>query len=405
MKPVNTPFAIRWLMIAALAFVAACDDSAPLSPPARSRADVAVDPSRTTATATWSQVARDLVRTRQSNAFQAVRNYATLNLAQYNAVIAADRGANGGRLSQRAAVAAASAVALAYLYPSDAAALEMLVQQQINTPGWLEEGVIDVAASLAVGRAEGEQVVARAKTDRMFDPWTGTVPTGPGIWYSSATPPAPPGGAAFGGAKTFFLESGAQFRPGAPPAFGSSGFNTALAEVRTYSDTRTAEQDSLAKYWALPTGTFTVSGWWNREAATLAAAHALDERRTAHLLALASMTTFDALIACNDAKYIYWLLRPTQADPAIKLAIGLPNFPSFPSNTACISSAESEIIGALIPSERDRLRALADESAHSRIFAGIHYRFDGEVGLALGRRVARHALENDVRGHDRFHLR
>jgi hypothetical protein len=79
-----------------------------------------------------------------------------------------------------------------------------------------------------------------------------------------------------------------------------------------------------------------------------------DERRTAHLLALASMATFDALIACNDAKYIYWLLRPTQADPAIKLAIGLPNFPSYPSNTACISAAESEIIGALIRSERDR---------------------------------------------------
>jgi hypothetical protein len=404
MKSPNTP-SVRWLLIAAVVSVAACDDPLPVGPPAaKSHSEVAVDPVRATASATWSQVARDLVRTRQSNAFQAVRNYATLNLAQYNAVIAADRG-DGGRLSRRAAVAAASAVALAYVYPSDAAGLEALVQQQINTPGWLEQGVTDVAASLAVGRAEGEKVVARAKTDHMFDPWTGTVPTGPGIWYSSATPPAPPGGAAFGVARTFLLESGAQFRPGAPPAFGSSDFNAALTEVRYHSDTRTTEQDSLAKFWALPVGTFTVSGYWNREAATLAAAYAFDERRTAHLLALASMATFDALIACNDAKYIYWLLRPTQADPAIKLAIGLPNFPSYPSNTACISAAESEIIGALIPSERDRLRALADESAHARIYAGSHYRFDGEVGLALGRRVARHALENDVRGHDGFSLR
>src|SRR5262247_1149064 len=108
MQPLNTPFATRWSLVAALVLVAACDDPIPLGPSAsQSLSDVAVDPSRATASATWSEVARNLVRTRQSNAFQAVRNYATLNLAQYNAVIAVDRGS--GRLSQRAAVAAASA--------------------------------------------------------------------------------------------------------------------------------------------------------------------------------------------------------------------------------------------------------------------------------------------------------
>ena len=396
----STPFIIRSFALATTVVVVACAEPVPVDPtPARLRAAVAETP-RVTATAEWSEMARTLVRRRQSNAFQAVRNYATLNLAQYNAVIAADRGdPHRGRLSQRAAVAAASAVALAYVYPSDAPALDALVHQQVNTPGWLEEGVIDVETSLAVGRAAGEDVVARAKTDHMFDPWTGTVPTGPGIWYSSTIPPAPPGGAAFGAARTFFLESGSQFRSGPPPAFGSSEFNAALAEVRHYSDTRTAEHDSLAKFWALPVGTFTVAGYWNREAAILAAEHAFDERRTAHVLALASMATFDALIACNDTKYVYWLLRPTQADPAIKLAIGLPNFPSYPSNTACISAAESEVIAAFVPSERERLRALAEESAHSRIYAGIHYRFDGEAGLDLGRRVARQALAVDPHGH------
>ena len=145
-----------------------------------------------------------------------------------------------------------------------------------------------------------------------------------------------------------------------------------------------------------------MSGYWNREAAILAGAHAFDERRTAHVLALASMAAFNALIACNDAKYVYWLLRPTQADPAIKLGIGLPNFPSYPSNTACISAAESEVIAAFVPSERERLRALADESAHSRIYAGIHYRFDGVAGLDLGRRVARQALRMDPTDTRRF---
>ena len=399
--------AIRLAVVAAIAFVAACRDAVPVSPfPHSTSANATLASSHVTATAEWSELARTLVRTRGSNAFQAVRNYATLNLAQYNAVIAADRGAgSGGRLSRRAAVAAASAVVLTYLYPLDAQMFAALVQQQVATPGWVEEGVADIDASLTMGRAEGELVVARAKTDHMFDPWTGTVPTGPGIWYSSAVPQAPPGGAGFGGTRTFFLESPSQFRPAPPPAFLSPAFNSALAEVRYYSDTRTTVQDSLAKFWALPTGTFTVSGWWNREAATLATARAFDERRTAHLMALASMATFDALIACNDAKFVSWLLRPTQADPGITLAIGLPNFPSYPSNTACISAAEAEVIGTLVPDERQRLGALAEQAAHSRIYAGIHYRFDGEVGLALGRRVARYALDSDVRGHNPFTVR
>jgi hypothetical protein len=348
---------------------------------------------RPTASAEWSETARSLVSTQRSNAFQAVRNYAILNLAQQEAVAAADRASRGRhQLSRRAAVAAASAVALAYVHPSEAAQLEEQVRQQIATPGWLEAGTPDVEGGLAAGRAAGERVVERAKTDRFFDPWTGTVPTGPGIWYSSATPPAPPGGAGFGGARTFFLTSASQFRPPPPPAFGSPAFAAALAEVRQISDTRTAEQDSLAKLWALPAGTFTVAGYWNREAAALAAGRGFGERRTAQLLALASQAAFDALIACNDAKYTYWLLRPTQADPAITLTIGLPNFPSYPSNTACISAAEAEVIGARVPAERQRLRALAEQAAHSRIYGGIHYRFDGEVGLELGRRVARQAL-------------
>jgi hypothetical protein len=241
--------------------------------------------------------------------------------------------------------------------------------------------------------------VERAKTDRFLDPCTGTVPTGPGVWFSTTTPPTPPGGGAFGNARPFFLTSASQFRPAPPPAVGSPTFAAALAEVRRISDTRTPQQDSLAKFWALPTGTFTVGGWWNREAATLATTRGLGERRAAHLLALAGVAAYDALIACNDAKYSYWLLRPTQADPAITLTIGLPNFPSYPSNTACISAAEAEVIGARMPNERRRLGALAGEAALSRIYGGIHYRFDGETGLELGRRVARHALRSDAGEH------
>jgi hypothetical protein len=391
-------------------FSAACTDDAPSAPTLASvpgpLAARTAQHDRVTASAEWSALARDLVRTQQSNAFQAIRNYATLNVAQYNAVVAAARASHGGhRVSQRAAVAAASVVALTYAYPSAAVALEERLQQQLATPHWLEDGSDDVNAALAIGRAVGEQVVAYAKTDRLFDPWTGTAPTGPGIWFSSAVPPAAPGGAGFGAARPFFLTSGSQFRPHAPPAFGSPEFLVALREVRDISAARTAQQDSIAKFWALPVGTVTPGGYWNREAADVAAAHGFDERRTARLLALSSMAAFDALIACNDAKYTYWLLRPTQADPAITLAIGLPNFPSYPSNHACISAAGAEVIGAYVPGERQRLRALAADAALSRVFGGIHYRFDGDVGLSLGTQVARQALEVSAKERDAFPLR
>jgi hypothetical protein len=89
--------------------------------------------------------------------------------------------------------------------------------------------------------------VELAKTDGYFDPFTGTVPTGPGMWFSSTIPPTSPTGVAIGDARTWFLTSSDQFRPPPPPEFGSPEFVAALAEVRQISDTRTAEQDSIAR--------------------------------------------------------------------------------------------------------------------------------------------------------------
>jgi DNA-binding Lrp family transcriptional regulator len=64
-----------------------------------------------------------------------------------------------------------------------------------------------------------------------------------------------------------------------------------------------------------------------------------------------------------------------------------------------------KILGTSFPSERERLDSLAEEAAISRVYAGIHYRFDSEVGLALGRTVAGWALAHDVNGHEPFVLK
>jgi hypothetical protein len=378
----------------------ACSD--PAAPSATAAASLAPQAGESGASAHWNALARGLVVKYNSNAFQAIRGYAVLSLAQYNAVVAAETAdPPGPRASVRAAVSRASAVALAYLYPTEAAALETQAAAVTNAAAWPGE---DAAAGDAAGRAAAEQAVARARGDDFFAPWTGAVPTGAGMWFSTATPAAPPLGPLFGKAKPFLLRSGDQFRPPAPPAFGSAEFVAALAEVRRVADARTPQQDSLARFWALPAGTYTAPGYWNDEATRLTTRHQMRERDATHLLALMNMAGLDAIVASHDAKFAYWLLRPSQADPAIRLAVGLPNFPSYPSNHATLSAAMTVVLGDRFPAEKRRLDALADEAAMSRLYGGIHFRFDSDAGLRLGRQVGAWALQHDVVGHRPFAL-
>jgi len=48
---------------------------------------------------------------------------------------------------------------------------------------------------------------------------------------------------------------------------------------------------------------------------------------------------------------------------------------------------------------------MAEEAGISRIYGGIHYRFDSDEGIVLGRKVAAWALAHDVNGHEPFVLR
>jgi hypothetical protein len=51
---------------------------------------------------------------------------------------------------------------------------------------------------------------------------------------------------------------------------------------------------------------------------------------------------------------------------------------------------------AAFPNERKMLEQVAEEASLSRLYAGIHYRFDMEAGLALGRAAAAKALAADL---------
>ncbi len=360
------------------------------------RAD-AVVPGEATASVRWSAITRDFITSKPAaekpNQQAAFRAFAYLSLAQYRAVVAAhDSRGHPPHASPRGAASAASAVVLAALFPEDASFFESQLHAQESDVVGQPDGQGAFSAGEAIGRAVGMQVAELARTDGFDAVSPGAVPTGSGFWSSDFDPPRPPLLPLLGQMRPFFLTSGDQFRPGPPPAFGSPAYLAALAEIRQFSDHRTADQLRIAEFWAMPT----VAAFWNEEATTLIAHNRLDERRAAYTLALMHTATMDANIACHDAKYTYWLIRPYRADPAITTPIPRPQHPSYPSNHACVSGTSAYVLGALFPADAERLAAMADEAGESRLYAGIHYRFDKDAGLHIARHVAALALSRAI---------
>lgn len=316
-----------------------------------------------------------------------------LSIAQYRAALAAEAQTDGRKHpSVSAAVGGASVAVLNSFFPLDVATSEGQLDADLAAPGWPGEQNDDPAAGEAIGRAIAAAVLSQAATDNYLVVPVGTPPVGPGYWVSSGAPIV----RALHGTRPFFLTSASQLRVPPPPAFGSSAFLAALAEVRTISDHRTAEQIALAQYWALATAPFTAGGL-NLIADEIIRAHHRTEREAARILAYANAAAFDAQIACWDSKLFYWFIRPSQADSAITLAVGLPNHPSYPSGHACVTSALMSVLIDAFPSERERLEGIITDAGMSRVYGGLHYRFDIEAGQSIGRRAAALALAGSLR--------
>ncbi len=98
-------------------------------------------------------------------------------------------------------------------------------------------------------------------------------------------------------------------------------------------------------------------------------------------------------MACWDAKYAYWAIRPFQLDAEVKTLFATPNHPSYPAAHGCLSGANAAILSYLFPSEAKTYTAMAEQAAESRVWAGIHYRSDLAPGLDLGRKVAGAVIE------------
>lgn len=283
---------------------------------------------------------------------------------------------------------------LMYLFPETQEAILNQVEearQALLLSGNILPSDLDIGESF--GRTIAEEVIAErindgASTAGKSDPF----PIGEGIWEPDpfqANPQAP----SWGKVTPWLLTSPDQFRSAPPPEYGSPEFLAALDEVYQVQQTVTHEQLAIADYWAGNPGTFTPAGYWNLIASQLINEYKLSSVEAGHVFSTMNMAIMDAGIGCWDSKYYYLVIRPWQADERIRGLVGYPNHPSYPSGHSCFSAAGAEVLAFYFPIEEISLRDLAKEASLSRLYGGIHYRFDLEAGLELGSQVGAVAVE------------
>ena len=224
-------------------------------------------------------------------------------------------------------------------------------------------------------------------------------PAGPGVW--EPTPPGfvdPPLEPLAGTWAPWVIPSVVGARPGPPPAYGSPAWQAEVAAVQEAVARRTPAQEVAAHFWAGGPGTVTPAGLWIEIARDLIRRDGLGSAPAARMLALTSAALHDAFVCCWDAKFAYWVARPITADPHLAVLFPTPPFPSYTSGHSTISSAAATALGHLFPADEYDLRRRADEARDSRLWAGIHFPIDNEVGASKGAAVGR--LVADYARHD-----
>ncbi|WP_202329953.1 phosphatase PAP2 family protein [Mesorhizobium sp. L-8-3] len=291
--------------------------------------------------------------------------------------------------SEEAAAAGAAASVLAYVFPDRAEFFAEKAEEAGRS--LLIAGIAypsDVSAGFELGRKVATEVIERGKADGSDAKWTGSVPTGPGKW--NGTNPVLP---MMGIWKPWVLSSPSEFRPEPPPAYDSAEKAAELSELKQFK--RTPLTNSIASYWEGAAGGPRFFQYWNQQTSMKLLEYGLgaDPARAARAYALVSITLYDAGIACWDAKYAYWAIRPFQLDPNFKPLFTTPNHPSYPAAHGCFSTAAAAILGYLFPRDAAAFDALALQANESRIWAGIHYRSDTVAGRNLGLAVANKVIE------------
>jgi hypothetical protein len=370
------------------------------------------------------------------------RFFALTHIAMFDAINALEREFepyhvsfhHGSGGSPEAAAAQAAHDVLVAIHPSARATFDAALANWIGT---------DPSGFVRNGAEVGARVAAEILAWRQNDGWVVSPfppysePPLPGRWQK--TPPAN-ANAAFTHlqyAAPLALLTSTQYLPPPPPSLTSPEYAAALNEVKLIgksdSLTRTAEQTAIARLWngtaASGRGTATnYASIWNNIAKDAATARGLSLIETARLFVLLNVSVHDALQTAQVSKFVYGLWRPvtavrgadtdlndaTHPDAAWLPLLGTPPYPSYAGNMATIGASAARALQLALGTNDMPITArwhqsggqadvthdfpgfweAAVEQSESRIYGGIHYRFDQVAGQQIGRSAAEFVAAN-----------
>ena len=307
--------------------------------------------------------------------------------------------------SDGAVIAVVSRDILKAMFPLEGEYLTKKADEHLSSLLWAGANVeSDIEAGKQIGTSMVQVALARAKGDGMGKAQC-PKPVSDSIaqsavarfgwkWENQEIPKRPVGLAPlFCNVKMWSVTSVEDVRPEPPPAIGSAEFNEAVAELKSMQANMTNEMRKVANWWSDGLGSYTPPGHWNRFAKEFIIKYKENPLRSARIMAYMNMAIMDAGISCWDAKYHYHYPRPIQTIPGFKTILGTPNFPSYTSGHSSFSSAAASVLSYAFPQEKALCEKWANEAAESRVYAGIHYRFDADAGITQGKAVAQYTIE------------
>jgi hypothetical protein len=227
------------------------------------------------------------------------------------------------------------------------------------------------------------------------------------------------------------MDSASQFKPVRPPSFNmkdkNSVFYKSLMEVKNLGDSLSAEQKHIADFWddnpfkmnvtghvMFATKKFSPAGHWMNITGIGAKKANADFNTTVAAYAKTAIALFDGFISCWDEKYRSNYVRPetvinTTVDQEWRPYIQTPPFPSYTSGHSTISAAAAEVMTeyfgdkisftdtsllefGIANREIKSFRDAAQEASMSRLYGGIHYRFDLDAGNQSGQKLGEHIV-------------
>lgn len=283
---------------------------------------------------------------------------------------------------------------------------------------------------VAVGEAAAAAMIAARVNDGSEVPeFYAPTSTDPGVWQLTPSCPAA-GGTSFNWIhlKTFGIASAADFVAEPPPSLTSNLYTKAFEEVKRVgsktSTDRPQDRTDVARFYAGSSPAYVM----NLAARQVSVQQGRSLSDNAHALALINMAISDAAVASFTTKYHYALWRPetairgaevdgnpkTEADLTWEPFILTPCFPSYVSNHASLSGGGAEVLRRLYGAGGHSITmtnpafpglvflystfdGITDDIDDARVYGGIHFRFDQDLGSRLGREVGTAVYKGNLR--------